>query len=123
MKIRTCSHGQLSPCKIPASGLVLQLLADIRPNEDHAKNFVALRHMTSVIQVMPEVSEHEVKRSWLAPKQIHCKQITLWTYALFFALQPCPVFNTFKRMPVVQYQTTSERLSVERLMRSGVACV
>ena len=41
------------------TGIALQLLADIRPNEEHAKNFVPLRHIHEVIQVMPEVSEHE----------------------------------------------------------------
>ena len=60
MKILKFSQSQVLPCNFLAKGLVLQLLADIRPNEDHARNYVALRHLTSVVQVMPEVSEYEV---------------------------------------------------------------
>ena len=37
-----------------------QMLADIRPNEDHAKQYIELPQLSTVVQVMPEMSEHEV---------------------------------------------------------------
>lgn len=48
----------------------MQMLVDIRPNEDHAKQYVAQRQTMSVVQVMPELSEHEVRPSSL-PVLLH----------------------------------------------------
>lgn len=36
------------------------MLADIRPNEDHAKEHIERNPVTTVAQVVPEMSEHEV---------------------------------------------------------------
>jgi len=36
------------------------MLADIRPNEDHAKQYIEVQQISTVVQVMPEMSEHEV---------------------------------------------------------------
>ena len=41
----------------------LEMLADIRPNEEHARNFVVANPMSSAVQVGPEMSEHEAKYS------------------------------------------------------------
>lgn len=38
----------------------LQMLADIRPNEEHAKEHIERNPVTTVVQVVPEMSEHEV---------------------------------------------------------------
>ena len=38
----------------------LQMLADIRPNEEHVKDHIARNPVTTVAQVVPEMSEHEV---------------------------------------------------------------
>ena len=37
-----------------------QMLADIRPNEEHAKEHIERNPVTTVAQVVPEMSEHEV---------------------------------------------------------------
>jgi len=52
---------------------MLQMLADIRPNEEHAKEHIERNPVTTVAQVVPEMSEHEV-RSCLASRllTIHC---------------------------------------------------
>ena len=39
----------------------VQMLADIRPNEEHARNFAVCNPMSSAVQVGPEMSEHEVR--------------------------------------------------------------
>ena len=39
---------------------LLQMLADIRPNEEHAKEHIERNPVTTVAQVVPEMSEHEV---------------------------------------------------------------
>lgn len=36
------------------------MLADIRPNEEHAKEHIERNPVTTVAQVVPEMSEHEV---------------------------------------------------------------
>ena len=38
----------------------LQMLADIRPNEEHAKEHIERNPVTTIAQVVPEMSEHEV---------------------------------------------------------------
>lgn len=42
---------------------LLQMLADIRPNEEHAKEHIERNRVTTVVQVVPEMSEHEVRFS------------------------------------------------------------
>ncbi len=37
------------------------MLADIRPNEEHAKEHIERNPVTTVAQVVPEMSEHEVR--------------------------------------------------------------
>ncbi|KAL3145226.1 Dynein, 70 kDa intermediate chain, flagellar outer arm [Trebouxia sp. C0010 RCD-2024] len=37
-----------------------EMLADIRPNEEHAKEHIERNPVTTVVQVVPEMSEHEV---------------------------------------------------------------
>ncbi len=39
----------------------VQMLADIRPNEEHAKEHIERNPVTTVAQVVPEMSEHEVR--------------------------------------------------------------
>ena len=39
----------------------IQMLADIRPNEEHAKEHIERNPVTTVVQVVPEMSEHEVR--------------------------------------------------------------
>jgi dynein intermediate chain 2 len=41
-----------------------EMLADIRPNEEHANEYTARNPVTSIAQVVPEMSEHEVCPAW-----------------------------------------------------------
>ena len=47
---------------------MMQMLADIRPNEEHAKDHIQRNPVTTVTQVVQEMSEHEVRfsLSWAA---------------------------------------------------------
>ena len=67
------------------------MLADIRPNEEHAKEHIERNPVTTVAQVVPEMSEHEVRspsalhdakdhifRRWSNPTQ-PCKKFVLTT--------------------------------------------
>ncbi len=48
------------------------MLADIRPNEEHAKEHIERNPVTTVAQVVPEMSEHEVRsRSALHDAEEH----------------------------------------------------
>ena len=40
--------------------LPLQMLADIRPNEEHAKEHIERSPVTTMAHIVPDVSEHEV---------------------------------------------------------------
>ena len=42
------------------STALLQMLADIRPNEEHARENIARNPVFTESQVVPELSEHEV---------------------------------------------------------------
>ncbi len=43
-----------------SSSLPLQMLADIRPNEEHAKEHIERSPVTTMAHIVPDVSEHEV---------------------------------------------------------------
>ena len=44
-------------------GFALQLLIDMRPNEEHAKNWVVKNAVSVAVQAAPEMSEHEVRQA------------------------------------------------------------
>ena len=43
-----------------SSSLPLQMLADIRPNEEHAKEHIERSPVTTMAHIVPDMSEHEV---------------------------------------------------------------
>ena len=53
---------------------LLQMLADIRPNEEHAKEHIERNPVTTVAQVVPEMSEHEVGLCCLKISHSACLQ-------------------------------------------------
>ena len=65
---------------------LLQMLADIRPNEEHAKEHIERNPVTTVAQVVPEMSEHEVIISELGLESKYCKAQLNWTH--MFAYLP-----------------------------------
>lgn len=50
------------PKPTPASALpaALQLLLDLRPNEEHAKAWIVKQQTSVAVQAAPDMSEHEV---------------------------------------------------------------
>ena len=52
-----CGHPM---ARRPRPSALLQMLADIRPNEEHMRNFVVRNPMSSAVQVGATMSEHEV---------------------------------------------------------------
>ena len=64
----------------------LQMLADIRPNEEHAKEHIERNPVTTVAQVVPEMSEHEVIIANLGYDSEFFKLELNWTH--LFALLP-----------------------------------
>ena len=53
----------------------MQMLADLRPNEEYIKNHIARRQVDQNISVMPVYSEHEVQIS-------HSEESTECEYAM-----------------------------------------
>ena len=60
MYSKTCQNPAEADEKHPRVLFLLQMLADIRPNEEHMRNFVVRNPMSSAVQVGPTMSEHEV---------------------------------------------------------------
>eukprot|EP00884_Botryococcus_braunii_P012901 jgi/Botrbrau1/21611/Bobra.43_1s0015.1 len=70
-----------------------EMLADIRPNEEHARNYVERAHVSVAIQAAPEMSEHEANTNAVvyATKAMHHteggwpKEVDHWKLSTLFA--------------------------------------
>ena len=76
-----------------SSSLPLQMLADIRPNEEHAKEHIERSPVTTLAHIVPDVSEHEVgphcSKSHIAHHTMPAGMLFRWYIASFTLSMIC----------------------------------
>ena len=65
------------------------MLADIRPNEEHAKEHIERNPVTTVVQVVPEMSEHEVSSACTLNVFNHVTYVYNSYLTICLAVCPC----------------------------------
>ena len=98
---------------------LFQMLADIRPNEEHAKEHIERNPVTTVAQVVPEMSEHEVRSCF--PMQ-ELKHVALHAfYVLQCAQRACLL--TRATLLITSLLTAASRLLPQMIQVNTTAVV